>query len=80
MQMDMRGRGTFGSLYARKCDLVSCTVNATRAEHPPDGTRETLVTLGVVVLQTNLQFDGLDEVATLLLRSLEHVLDARSHT
>ena len=66
MQMDMRGRGTFGSLYARKCDLVSCTVNATRAEHPPDGTRETLVTLGVVVLKADLKLNRLHEVPLLL--------------
>ena len=31
-----------------------------------DGARETLVALGVVVLETNLKFDGLNEVAPLL--------------
>ena len=31
-----------------------------------DGARETLVALGVVVLETNLELDGLDEVALLL--------------
>ena len=31
-----------------------------------DSARETLVTLGVVVLETNLEFDGLNEVAPLL--------------
>ena len=31
-----------------------------------DGARETLVALRVVVLETNLEFDGLDEVALLL--------------
>jgi len=31
-----------------------------------DGSRETLVTLGVVVLETNLELDGLDEVPLLL--------------
>lgn len=35
-----------------------------------DGARETLVTLGIVVLQSNLEFDSLDEV-TLLLLGLE---------
>lgn len=30
-----------------------------------DGSRETLVTLGIVVLKTNLKFDGLDEVTGL---------------
>jgi hypothetical protein len=33
-----------------------------------DGTRETLITLGIVVLQTNLEFNGFSEV-TLLFRS-----------
>jgi hypothetical protein len=32
-----------------------------------DGTRETLVTLGIVVLQTNLELDGLSETTLLLL-------------
>jgi len=32
-----------------------------------DGTRETLVTLGIVVLETNLELDGLDKVTLLLL-------------
>lgn len=31
-----------------------------------DGTRETLVALGVVVLETDLELDGLDEVSLLL--------------
>ena len=31
-----------------------------------DGARETLVALGVVVLETDLELDGLDEVALLL--------------
>lgn len=35
-----------------------------------DGTRETLVTLGIVVLETNLEFDSFGEVALLLLGSL----------
>jgi len=32
-----------------------------------DGTRETLVTLGIVVLETDLELDGLQEVALLLI-------------
>ena len=31
-----------------------------------DGARETLVTLGVIVLQTDLKLDGLEEVSLLL--------------
>ena len=43
-------------------------------------TTETLVTLGVVVLQTDLEFNGLVEVTPLLLGALEEVADGRSHT
>jgi hypothetical protein len=31
-----------------------------------DGTRETLITLGIVVLQTNLEFDSFGELTRLL--------------
>lgn len=41
-------------------------------------TRETLITLGIVVLQTNLKLYGLEEVALVLLRTLEDLLDGRS--
>lgn len=45
-----------------------------------NGTAETLVTLRVVVLETNLELDGLAEVALLVLRLLEQVTNGRSHT
>jgi hypothetical protein len=46
-----------------------------------DGTRETLVTLGVVVLQTDLELDGLEEVTLLLiLRVVEQLLDILAHS
>lgn len=32
-----------------------------------DGARETLVTLGIVILQADLEFDGLEEVSLLLI-------------
>ena len=49
-------------------------------EHALDGTRETLVALGVVVLETNLELDGLDEVALLLAVGLgEELLDGTPH-
>jgi hypothetical protein len=51
MQSDIRGRGTWGNL--------------TVPENTPLSTHETLVSLGVVVLQTDLQLDGLDEVSLL---------------
>jgi len=46
-----------------------------------DGTRETLITLRVVVLEANLKLDGLYEVTTLLavVGFVEHVLDGASH-
>lgn len=34
--------------------------------HILDSSRETLITLGVIVLKTNLELDGLNEVAALL--------------
>jgi len=47
---------------------VSTLVNNPRKHraNPLDGARETLVTLGVIVFQTNLKFNGLDKVAFLL--------------
>ena len=46
-----------------------------------DGTRETLVALRVVVFETNLEFDGLNEVALLLAVGLgKELFDGASHT
>jgi hypothetical protein len=46
-----------------------------------DGARETLVTLGVVVLQTDLKLNGLVEVTLLLIeRVVEKVLDILAHS
>lgn len=46
-----------------------------------DGTRETLITLRVVVLQADLELDGLEEVALLLLIGvLEQLLHVGTHT
>ena len=45
-----------------------------------DGTRETLVALGVVVLETDLELDGLDEVALLLAVGIgEELTDGAPH-
>ena len=44
-----------------------------------DGARETLVALGVVVLETNLELDGLDKVALLLAGVGEELLDRAPH-
>lgn len=46
-----------------------------------DGTRETLVTLGVIVLQADLKLNGLEEVALLLVqRVVEEVVDILAHS
>jgi hypothetical protein len=44
-----------------------------------DSARETLVTLGIIVLQANLQFDRLEEVALLgFVGVLQELLDVRA--
>ena len=46
-----------------------------------DGARETLVTLGIVVLQADLKLNGLIEVTLLLIeRVVEKVLDILAHS
>ena len=55
------GGGCGGAWHAGQCHDALRRVCSSL-----DGTRETLVSLGVVVLETNLQLDGLDEVALLL--------------
>jgi hypothetical protein len=40
-----------------------------------DGTRETLITLGIVVLQTDLEFNGFSELSLLLLGSILNLDD-----
>ena len=53
----------------------------TRHRRKLDGTRETLVTLDIVVLQTNLKLDRLEEVSLLfILRVVEELLDVLAHT
>ena len=47
-----------------------------RVSNVLDGSRETLVLLGIVVLEADLEIDGLDELAVLLLGLLEDGLDA----
>jgi hypothetical protein len=61
MQMDMRGRGTWGSLCHNQSAVRIGRVRRGVCD-ALDGSRETLIPLGVVVLEANLQFDGLDEV------------------
>lgn len=46
-----------------------------------DSARETLITLGIIVLQTDLKLDGLEEVSLLLiLRVVEQLLDILAHS
>jgi len=42
-----------------------------------DGARETLVLLRIVVLETDLEFNRLDEPALVLLRAIQDVIDTR---
>jgi hypothetical protein len=66
-------------------DIVLVTENAdghvgARDAGELDGARETLVTLGVVVLEADLELDGLEEVALLLLVGvLEELLAVLTH-
>jgi len=61
--MDMRGRGTLGSLV--RCQHPE-RKSISAIDNILDGSRETLISLRVVVLQTDLELDGLDEIALLL--------------
>lgn len=46
-----------------------------------DGSRETLVTLRIIVLEADLEFDGFEEVSLLgLERVLKELLDVGTHT
>jgi hypothetical protein len=46
-----------------------------------DGAGETLVTLGIVVLEANLELDGLEEVSLLLLEGvIEQLLHICAHS
>ena len=59
---------------------MSISLEKKKAGNSLHSSRETLVTLRVVVLETNLEFDGLDKVAFLLLGILENIFDGASHT
>ena len=46
-----------------------------------DGARETLVTLGIIVLEADLEFDGFEEVSLLLVEGVvEKLLDILAHS
>lgn len=66
-------------------DIVLVTENADGHVGAGDGGQldsagETLVTLGVIVLETDLELDGLEEVTLLLVqRVVEKLLDILAH-
>jgi hypothetical protein len=52
-----------------------------RNNRQTDGSRETLVTLGIIVLEADLEFDGFEEVSLLgLERVFEKLLDVGTHS
>ena len=63
------------------CDNAPDGHVGTRDGGQTDGARETLVTLGVVVLQTDLELNGLEEIPLLLiLRVVEQLLNVLAHS
>jgi hypothetical protein len=53
----------------------------TRNGGQPDGTRETFVTLWVIILEANLELDGLEEVSLLFIeRIVEKLLHILAHS
>ncbi len=75
MQIDILGRGTLGSL-----PLVRQASSCSGQQDALYSSTETLVPLGVVVLETNLEFNGLDKVAFLLAIGFsEQFLDGAPH-
>ena len=80
MQIDIRGRGTLGSLN-RSRERMNTKTNNTKRPHALDGSTETLIPLWVVILQTNLELDSFDEVALLFAVGLgQEFLDGAPHT
>ena len=63
MHTDMRGRGTFGSLKGQGNEVRT---SAWKSTSLLDCSRETLVALRVVVLETHLKLDRLHEISFLL--------------
>ena len=75
MQIDILGRGTFGSLYKGIRFLTIL-----RSWNSLDGSRKALIPLRIVVFQTDLEFDGLDEVAAFFSRGTKEFLDRAPDT
>lgn len=82
MQMDMRGRGTLGSLAKEAVTPYQHTVGhkISTKKNTLDRSRETLVTLGIIVFEANLKLDCLDKVALLIAVGFdEKLLDRAPH-
>jgi len=80
------GRHGVNTTVLGTIDIVLVTEDAdahswARDLRKADGSRESLVTLRVIVLKTDLKFDGLEEVSLLgLERVLQKVLDVGTHS
>jgi len=62
------------------CSAMRVKLTGTGNGGELDGSRETLVTLGVVVLEADLELDGLEEVPLLgLVGVLKELLDVRTN-
>jgi hypothetical protein len=81
----VRGHGVDAVVFGA-VDVVLVTENAdahagTGDGGEFDGARETLVTLGIIVLEADLEFDGFEEVALLLVEGVvEKLLDVRANS
>jgi len=80
------GRHGINTTVLGTINIMLVTENAdahTRAGNngQTDGSRETLVTLGIIVLEADLEFDGFEEVSLLgLERVFEKLLDVGTHS
>jgi hypothetical protein len=78
--MDIRSLGTLGSLMEITRRLILNFPESASFGNSLDGAGETLVSLGIVVLQADLKLNCLDKVALLLAVGLcQKFLDGASH-
>jgi len=67
----------------RRCNVVNVPDGHVRAgdDWETDGSGETLVTLGIIVLEADLEFDSLEEVALLCLKGiLQELCNVGTHS
>ena len=84
-QIDILGRGILGNLFSQ-CNEASIVKHKSmsymlgiQSWYVLDGARETLVSLGVVVFETDLELNGLDKLPLLFLGLGQELLDRRPH-